>query len=140
MAAWGHGNVAVGDLNFATARYTAQYICKKLRSKQKYVRLDKETGELIALEQPRAFMSKNLGKNWWSQWHQQTIDHDHVIIGGQPMKPPKAYDRWLGEVSKETIEKIKEERRKNAIAKTEEENRARAKNAHARAKNKTKSI
>jgi len=141
-ACWGLGQARVGDLNFATARYTAQYICKKLRAKQKYVRVDEETGEMIALEQPRAFMSKNLGKNWWAQWHQQTIDHDHVVIDGVPQKPPKAYDRWLGEAKPETIEKIKEERREKAIAnaKTEEQTHARAQNAHARAKSKSKSI
>jgi len=42
--AWGLGNVTVGALNFATARYTANYICKKLKAKQKYVRVDEETG------------------------------------------------------------------------------------------------
>jgi len=139
---WGMGHVSVGDLNFATARYTAQYICKKLRAKQTYVRVDETTGELIALEQPRAFMSKNLGKEWWSRWHQQTIDHDHVVIGGIPQKPPKAYDRWLGEANPTIVEKIKEERRKKAIANasTLEKTHARAQNAHARAKNKSKSI
>lgn len=142
MQCWGYGNVAIGDLNFATARYTAQYICKKLRQKQKYVRVDQQTGELIELEQPRAFMSKNLGKNWWSQWHQQTIDHDHVVIDGRPQKPPKAYDRWLGEARPEKLEKIKDNRRDKAIAyaTTEEKTHARAQNAHARAKSKSKSI
>lgn len=141
-ACWGLGQVRVGDLNFATARYTAQYICKKLRQKQRYVRVDEETGELLALEQPRAFMSKNLGKDWWTKWHQQTIDHDHVVIDGQPQKPPKAYDRWLGEAKPETLEKIKEERRRTAQAEklTEEESHARARNAHARAKRRPQSI
>lgn len=133
IEAWGLGNISVGDLNFATARYTAQYICKKLRAKQQYVRTDKETGELIALEQPRAFMSKNIGKEWWKEWHQQQIDHDMVVIGGTPQKPPKAYDKWLSEAAPKTMEKIKEERRKAAI-KSAGDNTGKAANAAARKK------
>lgn len=137
---WGHGNVSVGALNFATARYTASYITKKLRSKQQYVRVDNDTGELIAIEQPRAFMSRNLGKGWWDEWNQQLQDHDHVIIDAHPQKPPKAYDRWLLETNPEKMEEIKEQRKNNAIAQTEDQTHARARNAHARAEKKSKSI
>jgi len=137
---WGHGHVSVGTLNFATARYTASYITKKLRSKQQYVRVDKATGELIRVEQPRAFMSRNLGKGWWEQWGEQLRHHDHVIIQGARQKPPKAYDRWLGEVDESQINKIKEERQKHATKLTPDQNRARARNAHARVKQKSKSV
>lgn len=142
IQAWRYGHVSVGDLNFATARYTAQYICKKLRSKQKYVTIDTETGELVALEQPRAFMSKNIGKDWWAKWHQQTIDHDHVVIGGRPQKPPKAYDKWLKQASPPTIEKIKEERRRKAVANATGQvgREARAKNSLAKRKQQKKTI
>lgn len=137
---WGHGNVSVGALNFATARYTASYITKKLRSKQQYVRVNEETGELIALEQPRAFMSRNLGKGWWEQWHQQVQDHDRVIVESHPQKPPKAYDRWLLELNQKRLEEIKEQRRIKAVKQTEDQMHARARYAHARAQKKTKSI
>jgi len=142
VEAWGRGHVAIGDLNFASARYTAQYICKKLRARQKYVRVDHATGELLDLVQPRAFMSKNLGKEWWTKWHQQTIDHDHVIINGRPQKPPKAYDKWLKDASPQIIERIKEERRKKALAnpKTEAQAEGKEKNALARRNSKKTTI
>lgn len=139
--AWGLGEVRVGALDFRTARYTASYVTKKLRSKQKYVRVDEETGELIALEQPRAFMSRNLGKKWWEQNYHHVTAHDMVVINGQRQKPPKAYDRWLEEKSELALEMLKEERREKGKEKGkrgEELGRARALNAHARIQRKNK--
>ena len=138
---WGLGDVKVGALTFETARYTASYVTKKLRSKQKYVRVDEETGELIALEQPRAFMSKNLGKAWWDAYGNQLKDHDYVVINGRKQKPPKAYDRWLleqGDIQK--LEEIKTKRIAKAKPQTKEQTHARARNAHARARDKIKKL
>lgn len=137
---WGLGRVTVGALTFQTARYTASYVTKKLRSKQRYVRIDDTTGELIAVEQPRAFMSDNLGKAWWEQFGHQLEDHDYVVINGQKQKPPRAYDRWQGEVNETAREKIKALRQQKAKATTKDQNRARARNAHAHAERKTKSV
>lgn len=137
---WGWGNVAVGTLNFQTARYTASYMMKKLRAKQKYVRIDEDTGELIELAQPRAFMSRNLGKSWWEKYHHQVIAHDHVIINGRRQKPPKAYDRWLKARSEIAAEMIKDQRLRHAKEQTEEQTRARARNARAHAKSKSKML
>ncbi|WNK14890.1 MAG: replication initiator protein [Microvirus sp.] len=138
---WGMGDVKVGMLNFQTARYTASYVTKKLRSKQKYVRVDQESGELIPVEQPRAFMSRNLGLRWWEIYGHQLKDHDHVIIDGQKQKPPKMYDRWLteqGDIQK--IEEIKRKRIEQIKPNTQTETHARARNAHARAQKKKSTI
>lgn len=132
--AWGLGKVKVGALNFQTARYTASYVTKKLRAKQKYVRIDEQTGELVPLVQPHAFMSDNLGKGWWEQWGKQIEDHDYVVIEGKKQKPPKAYDKWLLAKNPAKAEENKEKRRKKAKQQTKEQTHARAKNAHARAK------
>lgn len=140
---WGNGRVTIGALTFETARYTASYVTKKLKSKQRYVRLDEDTGELVAVVQPRAFMSRNIGKNWWVTWGHQLKDHDRVIINGIAQKPPKAYDKWLAESEPEKLEEIKEKRKNLALqtaAQTEDDNRARARNAHARVERKHKTI
>jgi len=137
---WGLGEVKVGALTFETARYTASYVQKKLRAKQRYVRVDEETGECIPLVQPRAFMSRNLGYEWWLTWGDQVRDHDRVVINGTEQKPPKAYDRWLLHWDEESHQKIKEERVKKAKSQSKEQTHARARSAHARAERKTKSI
>lgn len=137
---WGLGNVSIGTLNFQTARYTASYVTKKLRTGQQYVRIEETTGELVPLQQPRAFMSRNLGKSWWDLYKQGTIDHDRVVIEGRPQKPPKAYDKWLKNLDETIIRKIKDNRQQHIERQTAEQNRAHARNAHARAKRKTKTI
>lgn len=137
---WGLGNVSVGALNFATARYTASYVTKKLREKQQYVRIDEETGELIPLEQPRGFMSRNIGRAWWDLYRHQVSAHDYVIIDGKRQKPPQAYDRWLGEKSEIAKEMIKQQRFNHAKEQTTEKTHARARSAHVRAKRKKKKL
>lgn len=137
---WGFGNVSVGNLDYGTARYTASYVTKKLRNKQTYVRLDEETGELIPLVQPRGFMSRNIGRTWWDKFRHQVSAHDYVIINGKRQKPPKAYDRWLKERSEIAAEMIKDSRSKHMEKLTPAQTHARAQNAHARAKNKSKSV
>jgi hypothetical protein len=137
---WQKGFVSVGTLNFETARYTASYMQKKLAKNQKYVRVNEETGELVPLEQPRAIMSDNLGKRWFHKWMQQVIQHDHVVINGIPQKPPKAYDKYLLEISKSVSEEIKEVRRQKAEERPREDARARAEAARARAKSKNNTL
>lgn len=138
--AWDMGRVTIGALNFQTARYTASYVTKKLRSKQKYVRVDKETGELIPLIQPKAFMSRNLAKAWWNQWGKQVIENDYVVIDGKKQKPPKAYDKWLKEKDEKKMIEIKETRRKKAKQLTKAQTNARAENAHANISKKSKKV
>lgn len=142
MKAWGMGHVSVGALTFETAQYTASYVTKKLNNERRYTRLDPETGELIALEQPRALMSLRpaIGRTWLEQFGAQVANHDHVVMNGRPQKPPKYYDRWLEETQPTRYMENKEERVKNISKKTEEQNRARARNAHARVKQRAKTL
>lgn len=137
---WGLGNVSVGALNFETARYTAGYVTKKLRSKQKYVRTDEETGELIPVEQPRAFISKRIGYEWLQRYGHSTYDHDRVVINGTPQKPTRYYDNWLKANDPHKAEKTKEERLKHKQTYTPEQLTARARNAHARNRQKIKTV
>ena len=139
---WGLGHASAGALNFQTAQYTSAYVTKKLNNKRRYVRIDHETGELVPLVQPRAFMSLKpaIGRNWLDLHGQQTYEHDHVIINGRKQKPPKYYDRWLETNNPKKLEQIKEKRKQNSTPLSEEQTHARARNAHARAKSKSKSI
>jgi len=141
-AVWGLGMVSIGALTYETAQYTASYVTKKLNNKRRYVRLEEETGELVPLTQPRAFMSLRpaIGREWLASWGTNVYDHDHVVINGRPQKPPKYYDRWLEKENPAKLEAIKADRKANATVYTEEQNRARARNAHARAREKSKTL
>jgi len=155
---WGHGQHRIGALTFETAQYTASYVLKKMQKKQQYVRVDEESGELIPLEQPRSFMSKNLGKEWWRLYGRHVSAHDLVVINGRIQKPPKAYDRWLekerpdfivapggvtwrgGEQGKRRLKEIKERREKQSTTSTPQEGRARAENTRARIRSKSRKV
>lgn len=140
--AWGLGHVAIGTLDHNTASYTTGYILKKQRAKQRYCVIETGTGELITVEGPRAFMSRNIGRRWWERWGEGVQNWDRVIINGKPQKPPKAYDRWLGEINKQRMEEIKNKRVNKALKKqeTQEGRHARAHNARTREKQRQKSV
>lgn len=137
---WGLGYVSVGALNFRTARYTASYVTKKLRSKQQYVRTDETTGELIPLEQPRSFMSRNLGKKWWEENRHFVSAHDYVVIDGRKQKPPRAYDKWLASINKLPMELIKEQRQLNSTKLSQGAINARASDVRAKKQLKSTAI
>lgn len=141
-AAWFAGFAAIGALTFETAQYTAAYVTKKLNNKQRYRRLDEETGELLDIVQPKAFMSRRpaIGREWFEKWGDHVYAHDHVVINGRPQKPPKYYDTRLKARSEIAEWLIKENRKKQATKLTESQAHARAKNAHARAKSRAKTI
>lgn len=155
---WGLGQVTVGKLSFETARYTASYVTKKLRTKQKYVRIDEATGELLEVEQPKAFMSRNLALEWFEKFGKGVSDHDRVVINARPQKPPKAYDKWIARSRANFVvspggitwraetdgirklEKIKQRRKDRASTLSLDQSRAHARNARARVKRKSRSV
>jgi len=142
LHAWGKGHVSVGTLNFATAQYTAAYVTKKLNGEKRYVRIDQVTGELVEIEQPRAYMSLKpaIGKTWIEANHEHVYARDRVVVNGSPQKPPRFYDRWLKEKDEEKEKQTKTKRRRRVKRLSKEQMHARARNAHARAESKSKSV
>lgn len=137
---WGLGNILVGALTPETAQYTAAYCIKKLRGKQRYVRVDDETGELIEVQQPQALMSRRppIGQAWIEKYGQQTWAHDHVIVNGSKQLPPKYYDKVLAkrsDIAHQILKAARLERAtKNLSPATETALHARARDARARAR------
>lgn len=132
--AWGYGHVSVGALTTQTASYTASYVLKQQARGKRYCRIEEETGELVALVQPRAFMSRKpgIGHGWYEQFKRNTYDNDHIVINASIGKPPKYYDNKLRQEDEQKYERIKTKRREHATAMNDDELRARARNAHAR--------
>jgi len=150
LEVWGKGHVSVGALTFQTAQYTASYVTKKLGYKHRYQQLDRESGELSDMVQPRAFISNGggrqtgrqaaIGKLFLKKHVDNIYAHDKVMINGKAQKPPKYYDNYLSTYDERRHKRIKEERLKNVKPQTAEQLRARAINARARKKLKPNKI
>lgn len=150
LETWGNGHVSVGALTFQTAQYTASYVTKKLGYKHRYTQLDRESGQLVDMVQPRAFISNGggrqtgrqaaIGKLFLEKHGDNIYAHDRVVINGKPQKPPRYYDNWLKKRSEIALQMVKDQRTKDVIPQTETELRARAINARARKKLKTSTI
>jgi len=95
-ALWTLGNATAGALTWESAQYAAGYTIEKA-DRHVYTRLDESTGELVPLEQPKAYMSRSrdlaIGGQWCDQWSQNMYTHDRVTITGKHHAVPRYYDR-----------------------------------------------
>lgn len=138
---WPLGMSTIGTLNYKTAAYTARYVMKKVNGPQQFdrypIRIDQETGE-IKPQPEYVTMSRRpgLGTSWLERYWQDVYPHDHVIIDGKEIPPPKFYDRWMERYHPEVISQVYAEREKyadeHAYDTTEERLRAREVCAEAR--------
>ncbi|AXL14678.1 replication initiator protein [Microviridae sp.] len=95
---WGQGFTLTGDVTFQSAAYVARYILKKINgpdAENHYENIDPVTGEIFQLKPEFTVMSRRpgIGKDWLNKYRSDVFDHDHVIINGKAVKPPKYYDR-----------------------------------------------
>jgi len=101
---WPFGLHEIGQVSFDSAQYVAAYCIKKEYGKDndprviaKYGRVDPDTGEFYLLEREFGQMSlkPGIGAGWVEKYPDQMMDFDQVIMNGQPMKPPRYYDKLL---------------------------------------------
>lgn len=99
--AWSHkGYCSLSPLNFATAKYVAGYVAKKLR-RTDFWHLTDVYGSLpvpIETAKPEYItMSRRpgLGESWFKQYWASVYPMDRVIIDGKSFRPPKYYDDLL---------------------------------------------
>jgi len=121
---WPYGFSTIGDVTFESAAYVARYVMKKQMGKtadgktahQYYEHLDSETGEVIDLKPEFTTMSRRpgIGKPWYDKF-KGDLKKDFITSRGVKMKPPKYYDGQLEIESPVQYEKLKEERKQNAV-------------------------
>lgn len=97
---WGLGHVNFGRISYESAAYVARYSTKKitgLGAADHYERHDPDTGEIYTLTQEFIGMSlkPGIGFEWFERYGVDSFKKDEIIINGHPMKPPRAYDKWL---------------------------------------------
>lgn len=129
---WPFGFSTIGSVTFESCAYVARYITKKIscsdqkyyetqeeyyERKHHYSRTDESTGELIPIEPEYITMSRRpgIGKRWFEQYRQDVYPSDFITHKGKKFKPPRYYDKLYDEISPDSMETIKKERKKNAL-------------------------
>lgn len=123
---WTKGFASVGTLTPESAAYVAGYVQKKIvgpRSKEHYTRFNPSTGEWYQLRPEFNKMSTHpgIGAEWLEEFRGDVYPHDYVMLGAERQKTPAYYDKLLERSDPDLMKKIKEERKKQAYNRPEEE-------------------
>lgn len=113
---WGHGQVHIGEVNYATARYVASYTLKKINgdaAADHYSRVDVRTGEIVQLEPEYARMSlrPGVGSRWFERYWREVYVHDGVYVNDKRKPTPRYFDKLMESMSPEAVEEVQEQRR-----------------------------
>lgn len=112
---WQKGITSVGELTPATAAYCARYATKKITGKPApahYQRIHPETGEITQALPEFALCSTRpaIGDSWLAQYGTDVYPSDEVIQNGKQRKPPRFYDKRLGDRAPRLLRTIKGKR------------------------------
>ncbi len=113
---WSHGFATVGSLTWQSAAYVARYCMKKATGKlgkERYARVDVQTGEVSSVRPEYVTMSRRpgIGSEWFEQFASDVYPADEVVHEGKRYRPPRFYDLKL---PREELEVLKTKRRKAA--------------------------
>lgn len=124
-ALWPLGFSSIGTVTFESAAYVARYVMKKVTgplAQAAYTRIDGDTGELhqVSPEFTRMSLKPGIGADWLKKYQTDVYPGDAVIINGGHAKPPRYYDRKLGETNPDTLQSIQALRQRRAISQSED--------------------
>jgi len=108
---WPHGFSTIGDVTFESAAYVARYIMKKINgdlAENHYVQ--HQTGEILLPEYTTMSRRPGIGKDYLNKYFDDIYPHDHVIMNGKKLKPPRYYDKILKETRPFTFDDVIYER------------------------------
>lgn len=100
----------MGNVTFESAAYVARYITKKI------------TGDLAekhyqGREPEYTTMSRcpGIGKKWFNEFNSDVFPSDEIVLRGKIMRPPRFYDKQLEASDPVLYEKIKLDRKAQAL-------------------------
>lgn len=108
---WPQGHSETGDVNFETAAYVARYCVQKVTGKAAEAHYGERTPDYNKMS-----LKPGIGAPWLNIYKTDVYPHDHVIVRGERMKPPKYYDTLLKREDRELMEKLKSDRELAALA------------------------
>nr|AVQ10285.1 replication protein VP4 [Gokushovirinae environmental samples] len=117
---WPIGHVLLGDVTFDSAAYVARYCMKKINgdgADAHYTVVD-ANGVVTRRAAEFTVMSRRpgIGTGWYERYGNETYAHDNCIINNRPVRPPRFYDGKRNLLDPDGFAKLKEERRRKALA------------------------
>lgn len=127
---WPFGFSTIGNVNYQTARYAAQYSLKKItgdRSPEHYTWPHPIHGYLIRAEPEFALMSRRpgIGHTWFERYKSDCYPSDFLIVDGKKHPVPKYYDLKLKKENERQLTRLKRARKKSSRANAENNTPAR---------------
>lgn len=125
---WGMGHCYIGRVSAQSAGYVARYSLKKVngdQSEDHYRYVDPNTGECTQLQKEYLAASQGIGLAHYEKYAAQMYVRDSCIINGKEAPVPKYYDRKLGSDNPLLLEQIKENRKKRALLRKDDNTPAR---------------
>lgn len=112
---WPWGFTTLGDVTFESAAYVARYVMKKVtgdEADEHYRRVHPITGAEYLLEPEYITMSRRpgLAAGWYEKWKNDVYPSDEVISRGNPVRPPRFYDKMFEEAHGDTFKELKRQR------------------------------
>jgi len=108
---WKLGHAVIADFSFESAAYTARYCVKKINGAN--------AGEHYHDRVPEFSLSSNrpgIGATFFQRYSADIVFEDQVISrGGKASKPPRYYDKLLGRMDPELLERNKQRRKDNIV-------------------------
>lgn len=117
--AWLKGNVFNGTVTYESCRYTASYVFKKY-----YDEMKEEVYTSKGLENPFQHTSGGIGRRWWEEYKDITLQRGYIMFNGIKHTIPHYYLELItnekGRTETENQTKLKELQEKHAMNKFEE--------------------
>lgn len=120
---WGMGYCWIGNVTTESAGYVARYSLKKVngeQAKEHYLRVNTETGEVYTIQKEYLAASQGLGLRHFEDFYEQMYLRDSVIVKGKQAPIPAYYDRKLEQVNAQWLANLKEDRKKRAEQRKED--------------------
>lgn len=111
---WPYGHSTIGDVTYASAKYCAQYIMKKVKpshpsAADHYLRIHPITNKLVTVQPEFACQSRRpgLGTTWFDKFKSDAFPSDFIVVEGKMHAVPRFYDRKLQEEELATIKCVR---------------------------------
>lgn len=112
---WPHGFVAVGNVTFESAAYTARYVMKKITGQAAdthYRHVDEDTGEVVQRVPEFCHMSlkPGIGAGWLGKYLSDVYPNGTMVVRGHETSPARYYDKIYRRIDRDGYEAMKARR------------------------------